>query len=123
LIYAPPAPPGYTAQTLDLPPNTTESIIGTPQQMQQGAIFTVLLDPRLKVGLPPQLVQLVRTNITFMQRTPSPNSKPATALMANLTFFVSQVRHTGDTRGNDWHTEVTGYSTAYAQTLLNLFTG
>ena len=121
-VYSPPFPPGYTGQSLGLPNNTYETIIGTPQQIQQGVIFTVLLDPRLKVQLPPLLVQLVRTQVTQLERTPSVNSELPTALTSNLLFFVAQVRHTGDTRGNEWQTEVTGWSTAYAQTLLSLYT-
>lgn len=119
-IFAPPFPPDYTPQSDDVPQGTTLSIIGTPQQIQQGVIFTVLLDPRIKVGLPPQVVQLVRTAINFTLvdiggRLPTP-------LNSNLTFFVGQVRHTGDTRGNDWQTEITGWSTAYADIQLGLFT-
>lgn len=123
LIYAPPFPPGYISQPSDQPPGTNNSVVGTPQQIQQGVIFTVLLDPRLKVALPPLLVQLVRTQITQLQRTPGINSELPTGLTSNLTFFVGQIRHSGDTRGNDWHTEVTGWSTAYGQTLLDLYTG
>jgi len=120
LIYSPPFPPGYTTAQLGLSPNVTESIIGTPAQIQQGVVFTVLLDPRLKVQLPPLLVQLQRTQINQLSRTPSVNSDLPTALTSDLTFFVGQIRHTGDTRGNDWQTEVTGWSTAYAQMQLNL---
>ena len=123
LIYAPPFPPDYQAQANDVPDGTTLSILGTPQQIQQGGLFTVLLDPRLKVGLPPLVVQLVRTAINFELRNPNPNSELPTALTSNLLFYVAQVRHTGDTRGNEWHTEVTGWSTAYGQTLLDLYTG
>jgi len=127
LIYSPAFPPGGVENSNGLPPSVNQSIVGTPQQIQQGVIFTVLLDPRLKVNLPPQLVQLVRTNITQLAYEPSVNSKLptllATADSSNLTFYVSQVRHTGDTRGNDWQTEVIGFSTIYAQTLLNMFTG
>jgi hypothetical protein len=119
LIYSPPIPPGYTAQQLGLPNNTTTSIIGTPRQIQQGVIFTVLLDPRLVVKLPPLVVQLTRTQVALLQRTPSINDSLPTVLDANLKFFVAQVRHTGDTRGNDWQTEITGYSTTYADNLLN----
>ena len=115
LIYAPPFPPGYTAQFLDLPAGTTQSLIGTPQQIPEGAIFTVLLDARLKVQLPALLVQLAATQITQLQRTPVIGEQPTGLLTPNLTFFVSQVRHTGDSRGNDWHTEVTGFSTVYIQ--------
>lgn len=118
LIYAPPFPPGYTAQFLDLPAGTTQSLIGTPQQTPEGAIFTVLLDARLKVQLPALLVQLAATQVTQLQRTPVIGEQPTGLLTPNLTFFVSQVRHTGDSRGNDWHTEVTGFSTVYIQTWL-----
>ena len=122
LIYSPAFPPGSTGNSSGLPTGTNQSIIGTPQQIQQGVTFTVLLDPRLQVQLPPLLVQLVRTQISQLERTPSPNSELPTALQSNLTFFVTQVRHSGDTRGNEWQTEVTGFSTAYAQNLLNLYT-
>jgi hypothetical protein len=123
LIYAPPYPPGAIPATQDLPPGTTQSLIGTPQQVQQGVAFTVLLDPRLRVGLPPQLVQLVRLKtISTTTYTPLVNNDYPTALSANLLFYVAQVRHVGDSRGNDWHTEVIGYSTAQAQVLLAFLT-
>ena len=115
LIYSPPIPPGYNGGQLNLPPGTTSSIIGTPQQIQQGAIFTVLLDPRLKVSLPPLVVQLTRTLITAQQVSPSVNSQLPGVFGADLKFFPMQVRHIGDTRGNDWHTEVTACSTTYAE--------
>ena len=119
LVYSPPFPPGYSTQQPPLPPGTTQSIIGTPQQIQQGAIFTVLLDPRLKIQLPPLVVQLVRTVINQLQTTPSVNSQPPGVLGADLKFFPMQVKHMGDTRGNDWHTEVTACSTTYADNGLN----
>jgi hypothetical protein len=119
LVYAPPYPPGSIPATQDLPAGTTQSLIGTPQQWQQGVLFTVLLDPRLKVILPAQVVQLVRLK-TISQLTLTVGGDPPSPLSANLLFYVSQVRHVGDSRGNDWHTEVTGYSTVYAQTLLSM---
>jgi hypothetical protein len=123
-IYAPPYPPGGDQET-PVPAGTTQSIIGTPEQTQEGVNFNLLLDPRIGVQLPPLLVQLVRTQITQLQRTPYVGSSPITTLAtpdaANLMFFVTQVRHVGDTRGNDWRTEVTGWSTAYAQQLLASF--
>lgn len=115
LIYSPPFQPGGQPQTVLA--GTTASIIGTPRQMPFGVIFTVLLDPRLKVQLPPLVVQLQRTLI--QQLSVYPGQTVATPLTSNLTFFVAQVKHTGDSRGNDWQTEVTGYSTTYADNLLN----
>ncbi len=119
LAYSPPFPPNYTDQQLQIPVGATRSLIGTPVQTQQGVDFTVLLDPRLSVRLPPLLVQLARTQIAQIERSPSPYGGLPTALNSNLTFFVAQVRHVGDTRGNQWYTQVTGYSTTYASNVLD----
>lgn len=116
LTYSPPQEPDSNAQ---LPPNTTSTIIGTPRQTPQGVIFTVLLDPRLKVKLPVQVVQLVRTLPGQLAVQPGQAGGFATPLNSNLSFFVGQVKHVGDSRGNEWYTEVTGYSTIYGQQLLD----
>ena len=114
-IYSPPFQPNNVPP--GLPAGTTQSIIGTPRQTPFGVIFTVLLDPRLKVGLPPLVVQLVRTLIT--QVAVQIGQTVSTPMSADLTFLVAQVRHVGDSRGNDWYTEVTGYGTTYAAQLLD----
>lgn len=114
-IYSPPFPPNATPP--GLPSGVTKSVIGTPRQTPFGVIFTVLLDPRLKVQLPPQVAQLTRTLIT--QLVVNPGETVASPMSANLNFFVAQVRHFGDSRGNDWYTEVTGYNTTYASNLLD----
>ena len=113
-IYSPPFPPNSNPT---LPSGTTQSIIGTPRQTPFGVTFTVLLDPRLKVQLPPLIVQLVRTLIT--QIPVQPGETVVSPMSSNLNFFVAQVRHIGDSRGNDWYTEVTGYNTTYASNLLD----
>jgi len=115
LIYCPQFSP--SSPNSNIPAGWTASIIGTPRQTPFGVIFEVLLDPRLKVQLPPLVVQLQRTLI--QQLSVFPGQTVATPLTVDLTFFVSQVRHRGDSRGNDWQTEVTGYSTTYADNLLN----
>lgn len=115
LVYSPPFPPNY--QVSGLPSGTTQSIIGTPRQTPFGVIFTVLLDPRLKVQMPPLVVQLVRTLISQIAAIPGQNL--VSPMSANLNFFVAQVRHSGDTRGNEWQTEVTGYNTSYASGLFD----
>jgi len=117
VIYAPPPAPGPQAPSLS--PGTTASIIGTPRQTLYGVMFTVLLDPRLKVKLPIQVVALDPSTV-FQQLPllPNPNSGFPSPLTSDLKLFVAQVRHTGDTRGNDWQTEVTGYTTTYAAGLI-----
>lgn len=116
LTYSPPSPPDAE---WSLPPEVTQTIIGTPRQTAQGVIFTVLLDPRLKVQVPIQVVQLVRALPTQLAVNPDPNQSFVSPLNTNLTFFVGQLRHVGDSRGNDWYTEVTGFATTYASALLS----
>lgn len=114
LIYSPPLPPDYAGPRPA--PNVNTSIIGTPRQFPQGCIFQVLLDPRLGVQLPPLAVQLQRTFIG--QTLITPGETYVSPWSSDLTFFVAQVRHSGDTRGNDWQTEVTAYTTVFASNLL-----
>lgn len=114
LIFGPPFPPGYNPSNSDA--GITRSIIGVPKQSQFGCIFTVLLDPRLKVQLPPMLVKLDQTVI---QQLKIQYGQVLTPLDQSGLFIAAQIRHYGDTRGNDWHTEVTGYTRGYSQNLLN----
>lgn len=114
LVYGPPLPVGSTSTSAET--NITRSIIGVPKQGIFGAIFTVLLDPRLKVQLPPLLVKLDQTVI---QNLKIQYLQVLTPLDQSGLFIAAQVRHYGDTRGNDWCTEVTGYTRGYSQGLLN----
>ena len=113
IVYAPPSPPGFVPANPQ--PNETQTIVGVPKQTVFGVILTVLLDPRLKVQVPVMFVQLNRAVIAQMKIQYGQILKP---LDQNLTFVVGQIRHYGDTRGNDWHTEVTGYTRLYGQGLL-----
>jgi hypothetical protein len=114
-VFCPPQPPD---QVWNVPAGTTPTIIGTPHQFPQGVIFTVLLDPRLQVKVPIQVVQLACVLPSQLTVNPDPSSD-FTAPFNTLRFFVGQVKHVGDSRGNDWYTEVTGYATTYAADLLN----
>ncbi len=114
ITYAPPLPPGYVDSGIS--DEDTHSIIGVPKQSQFGCIFTVLLDPRLKVQLPPMLVKLDQTVI---QQLKLQYGQVLTPLDQSGLFVAAQIRHFGDTRGNDWYSEVTGYTRGYSQNLLN----
>lgn len=113
LIYGPPLAPGYSAGNDTS--GITRSIIGVPRQSQFGAIFTVLLDPRLVVKVPPLLVQIDQTVISQQKLQ---YGQVLTPLDQSGLFIAAQIRHYGDTRGNDWYSEVTGYTRRYAQNLL-----
>lgn len=100
--------------------SVTTTITGTPRQTPQGVDFEVLLDPRLKIVLPYQLVSL--QNILFSQLAQAPGSTPVAPNTNNL-FYVVQLVHEGDTRGNAWQTTVTAFTTVYSQSLAGLTSG
>jgi hypothetical protein len=114
ITYGPPYPPGANVPA-NQDPNITRSIIGVPRQSVFGSIFTVLLDPRLTVKVPPMAVKLDNTLITQLKTQP-PNLP---AILDNSgVFVVGQVRHYGDTRGTPWYSEVNGWAPAWAYKLL-----
>lgn len=118
VVFGPPYPPGYTPSTPTA--GITRSIIGVPKQTVFGCIFKVLLDPRLIVNIPPMLVQLDQTLIEQLQIQIGQLPPARSILTQGGLYVVGQVRHYGDTRANDWYSEVSAYSTGWAQ---NLFDG
>lgn len=114
IIYSPPFPPNFNpSQTSG---EITRSIIGVPKQTPFGCEFTVLLDPRLKVKVPPLLVKLDQT---LIQQLKVQYGQALTWLDQSGTFVAAQIRHVGDSRGNEWYSHVTGYQLGYAQKLLD----
>lgn len=92
----------------------TTGIIGTPQQVQDGVNFRVLLDSRLKVQMPALQVKIDNSQIRQARRqidvTGQSTAPLQTILDRDGVYIVGAVRHYGDTRGNEWYTEVTGYT-------------
>lgn len=120
ITYGPPYPPGAKLPANATGQPITRSVIGVPKQSPFGCEFTVLLDPRLKVTVPPMAVKLDNTLISQAKLQPqvgSGSSNLPTILDQSGVFIVGQVRHYGDTRGNAWYTEVNGWSTNWAQRL------
>lgn len=120
LYYAPAQP--YTGKNTPqaLAAGVTASIIGDPQQTPFGVDFMVLLDPRVRIQLPPMIVQLDKS--TFFRQlplTPDVNSELPSRLGSDLKFIVGKVRHVGDSRGNEWTTYITAFTNTYAAFLIN----
>lgn len=95
--------------------NPQTGLIGTPQQVDYGIEFKTLLNPNLVLAYPAKWVKLDLSEVTVqLQRSngPSPNNAPVPIIPAEGNFLVASVRHHGDTRGNDWYTDVVGYSLA-----------
>jgi hypothetical protein len=86
------------------------SLIGQPQQTQQGVTFRILLDPKVQVLAPLPLVSLQKQ---YIRQAPIPYPLPpdtfiAIPLSEDDTYVVVGVRFIGDTRGNAWYTDVIG---------------
>ncbi len=94
----------------------SDGLIGTPQQTQDGVEMKMLLDPSITLMTQIQLAKGV--SINQVQR--NINSLP-TILDQNNTYIVGRLRHYGDSRGNDWYTEVTGF--VNAASILSLASG
>jgi hypothetical protein len=88
-------------------------LVGTPQQTQDGITLTVLLDPRLQLG---GLVELDKGLIIAMNQYTIGNIP--NILSASGKYYIFGLRYYGDSRGNDWYTEITG---VYNYGLQNLF--
>ena len=94
-----PTTPGfvYTPQT---------GLIGTPQQTQAGVSFSVFLDPRIRAQMP---LQTVGIDQAYIQNYKRQIGEPILPLDQSGTYAVGDVHHRGDTRGNLWQTDITGY--------------
>lgn len=82
------------------------SLIGVPQQTQNGVDFTCLLNPNITVAEPRNLIKLDNTILRQVK------AQYGVTVFANLdkdwTYQIAGVTHVGDTRGNEWYSHVTG---------------
>ena len=104
VIFAPPLIVGQQPEANEA--QLTRSIVGTPQQTPgYGVNLRVLCDPRIKMKLPAMQVQIQNSIIRQAQRE---LGKFPSLLTQDGVYLVAGVRHYGDTRQNDWYTEITG---------------
>jgi hypothetical protein len=89
--------------------SVSTGLIGVPEQTQQGINIRTLLNPTYKIG---QLIQLTSGVNTFRRSLdlPSTVSNQATALQVQTSadglYYVMVANHKGNTRGNDWYTDM-----------------
>lgn len=117
-IYSAPLPVDWKGA----PPNTTTSytILGTPVQNAAGVSFRVLLDPRIIVKFPPLLV---RIDNTIIQQYALQIGETAAQWPLQDSYCVGEVNHYGDTRGDEWTTEIHGFARAWTMLQDNFLTG
>lgn len=102
LIYSSPIPPGSNV-TPD--PSINYSLVGTPQQVDNGVTFRVLLDSRIQISLPPMGIKI--DNTVIRQQPVAVGTLPP-VLSQDGIYAVIGVRHIADSRGTPWYTEVHG---------------
>jgi len=94
--------------------NSKTGLVGVPQQIKDGITFKTLLDPRIKIQVNPPM-QIFIDNSTIRQMKKELGVNPS-FLDKDGYYNVGGIHHYGDTRGNDWYTEVIGYSNIYGIT-------
>ncbi|RGX53195.1 hypothetical protein DWV16_17240 [Anaerotruncus sp. AF02-27] len=95
LIRASDLPPG---EVVNLTP--TSGLIGTPSQTQYGVNAKSLLNPRLKIN------SLVRISSEYVQQARAQIGQYNRPLDSNGLYRIIKVTHTGDTRGQNWYTDI-----------------
>jgi hypothetical protein len=88
--------------------NSATGMIGTPEQTEDGVKLRCYLNPLIRIG---QLVQInnadINRNTLNKQMFPSYVTQYYPATVTNDGFYrVIVAEHVGDTRGNDWYTEL-----------------
>ena len=81
-------------------------LIGTPQQIEYGVNFKTLINPNIVLSNPPMQVQI--KGLVQPQSVSPP--KLQSRLSQDGFYVVGGVTHVGDTRGQEWYTECTGYN-------------
>ena len=100
--YMPGEVPVLTSQT---------GMVGLPEQTQNGIKLKILLNPNIKIGqkilIDNASIQKYRYSLAVNQQA----QNEATALYNKTnddgSYYVMIADHSGDTRGNDWYTDLT----------------
>jgi hypothetical protein len=88
-------------------------LVGTPTQTEYGLNFRCLLNPQIVLASPPKWVIVDLSRISVVQlKAQYGTDKMVPIMPVNGEFQIGGVRHSGDTRGDAWYTDVVGYSLA-----------
>jgi hypothetical protein len=77
-------------------------LIGVPEQTQEGVSFKTLLDPRIG------LQSMVKLDNTYIRMVKQQIGQYPSVLDQDGQYQAYRVIHSGDSRDNDWYTEVDG---------------
>lgn len=95
--------------------NSKSGLIGVPNQTNDGIIIKCLLNPNIRIASSIQINQndiqreTISDNSTDSSSKSSSTSTPS-PIAADGFYRVLIAEHQGDTRGNDWYTNITALS-------------
>ncbi len=92
--------------------NSKSGLIETPNQTNDGIIAKCLLNPNIKVASAIQINQndIMLQLIDDQTSTNDVEASTPSPIAADGFYRVLIAEHTGDTRGNDWYTNITALS-------------
>jgi len=100
--YIPGEEPILTAQT---------GVIGLPEQTQNGIKLKTLLNPNLKIGQAVRLdnasIQRFRFGLAVNQSGTNLITEQSNKIQNDGKYYVMIAEHVGDTRGQEWYTDLT----------------
>lgn len=96
----------------DIPVITSETgMVGLPEQTQNGITIKMLLNPNVKIGslirIDNRSVQQRERSLTVGQQAQEGFIAERNGLQDDGYYYVMVAGHSGDTRGNEFYTEVT----------------
>ncbi len=95
----------------DIPVITSETgMIGLPEQTQGGIRLRILLNPNIKIGqaikLDNRSIQQYRYDLNVQSSAANEFTKTTAKTNADGYYYVMLADHMGDTRGNEWYTDL-----------------
>ena len=82
-------------------------LIGVPEATDAGVEARCLLNPQIKIGVQVSIASNLINETTQLSRF-RPTLAPVAALANNSLYRVLATEHVGDTRGQDWYTDIVG---------------
>lgn len=111
VVYAPPlSTRGDQAHSGEGELETKYILIGAPAQTERGVQWRTLLDPGVQLG---QLAKL--DLVTFQRLAQEIGQYQKPFLDKDGLYIIAGMKHCGDTRGNDWYTEITAVNREFSQ--------
>ena len=86
--------------------NAKSGLVGTPEQTNDGIKAKCLLNPLLKIGGKVQINEKDVAEAKLPDTDKKADANKPASIADDGTYRVLTIEHSGDTRGNDWYSEI-----------------